>query len=421
MKSLGKTVWLVNFHAKPPHLEGYLKTIKFAQYLNDAGYDTYIIASNNFHNRDEKPIDDKSSCSYFCKVYNKLNFIHLKTIAYGNSSVLRIFSLIQFSLKLFLLKKRFEKPEIIIHTAYIPFDNLVFFTANALKAKYYVDILDLWPESFVDVGLIRKGNPILSLAYSLEKWLYKKANGIIFCIEGGSNYIKDKKWDRDNNGPISIENVHWISNGIDLYDFDSYKESYKIVDSDLEDDDFVKVIYLGSIRLANSLKELIDAAWKLQHNKKVKFLIYGDGNDRSYLVDFCKKNKITNVIFKQKWIDPKYVPYVLSRSSINVLNYNKGLGKYGGSQSKLFQYLASGKPICSNIAMKYCIIKKHNLGISETFASSHSYAEAIERLSNLDHDEKDRIYRVSRELVKEYDYKYLTSKLISIIEHTQHP
>lgn len=416
MEIVKKTIWLVNFHAKPPHLEGYLKTIKFAQYLDEAGYDTYIFASNNFHNRDENSIVDDNTLSYIQKEYNKLKFIHIKTINYKNSSKLRILSLIQFSLKLFLLKKKFKKPDLIIHTAYIPFDNLVYYTAKALKAKYYVDILDLWPESFVDVGLIKKNNPILFLAYNLEKWIYRKANGIIFCMQGGQDYIKDKKWDLANNGSIDLNNVHWISNGVDLNDFYSNLDNYDLEDKDLNNEEIFKVVYLGSLRLANNLISLIDSAASLKSNDRIRFLIYGDGIDREYLENYCKQNEITNVIFKQKWIDPKYVPYVLSHSSLNILNYNQGLGKYGGSASKLFQYLASGKPICSNIKIAYCIIGKYNLGISKSFTNDEEYANAILELSNLSKAEYTRISKISKEIVKEYDYKFLTEKLISIIE-----
>lgn len=411
-----KTVWLVNFHAKPPHLEGYLKTIKFAQYLYAAGYDVYIFASNNFHNRDENSITDINKLGYIQKEYENLKFIYIKTLTYKNSSILRILSLIQFSIKLFRLKSKFKKPDIFIHTAYIPFDNFVYYTSKTLKSKYFVDILDLWPESFVDVGLINKNNPILPIAYKLEKWLYKKANGIIFCMRGGKDYIIDKEWDKDNNGPIDLKNVHWISNGVDLNDFYKNENNYMIEDEELQNEKLFKVIYIGSIRLANNLIELINAAALLKENNNIRFLIYGDGNDRVYLEEYCRINDINNVIFKQKWIDPKYVPYLLSKSSLNILNYKHGLGKFGGSQSKLFQYLASGKPICSNISMSYCIIEKYNIGISRTFNSNKEYSEAILKLSNLSIEECAEINNRSKEIIKKYDYQFLTDKLISIIE-----
>lgn len=51
------------------------------------------------------------------------------------------------------------------------------------------------------------------------------------------------------------------------------------------------------------------------------FLIYGDGDDRESLIQYCKEHNLWNVKFKAKWTDPKYVPFILSKSYLNILNY----------------------------------------------------------------------------------------------------
>ena len=42
-------------------------------------------------------------------------------------------------------------------------------------------------------GLVYKKNPLLKLAYWAEYWLYKKADLLIFSMEGGKDYIKEKE------------------------------------------------------------------------------------------------------------------------------------------------------------------------------------------------------------------------------------
>ena len=185
----------------------------------------------------------------------------------------------------------------------------------------------------------------------------------------------------------------------------------------MDNDKIKKIIYIGSIRLANNLQELINAAIILKEFPNIKFLLYGDGDDREPLELYCKKEKLSNIIFKQKWIDPHYVPYVLSKSTVNILNYKSGnFGKYGGSQNKLFLYLASGKPICSNLKMMYCLINKYNLGIAKEFTSSEEYADAILTLANLDLESYTKMSNRAQEVAKKFDYKYLTDKMIKIIE-----
>jgi len=408
-----KRIWLINQYAMPPELESRLRTIKFAQYLTQKGYDVTIFASSIMHNMDIDLITDNSL--YIEKSYGDIKFVHIKTMKYDSNKLARIISSFQFPWRLKKIIKHYPKPDVILQTAYIPFGLDLYYTAKKLSAKYIIEIVDLWPETFVELGLINKKNPLLYLAYKAEKWLYEKADHIVFSMEGGVNYIQDKHWDKYQGGKIDLAKVHYINNGVDLIDFNQNVENYKLDDKDLDDINTKKIIYLGSIRLANNLKQLIDAAALLKDYKDIKFLLYGNGDDREYLESYCKENGINNVIFKDKWIDPKYVPYVVSCSMVNILNYMPGhFGGYGGSQSKMFQYMASGKPICCNLKMMYCPINKNNLGIAREFSSAKEYADAIYSLANLEDKEYNEILDRNKTTAKSFDYRALTDKLIEL-------
>ncbi len=414
MDVVRKSIWLVNYYAMPPHLESRLRTIKFANFLTKMGYDVTIFGSSFMHNKNINLISDNSR--FIEKEYDGLKFVHIKSVSYKDNSWLRFYSLFQFHFRLLFLRKRFNKPDVIVHTALPPFGNIIYYCAKSLRARYIVEVLDLWPESFVAFGLVKKTNPLVMFAYYLEKWLYKKSDEVVFSMEGGKDYIIDKKWDIGNGGPINLERVHYINNGVDIRDFDTYKEKYKLDDPDLEDTQFFKVIYLGSIRLANNLQRLIDAASLLLNEKRIKVFIYGDGGDRPFLEEYCIKNGISNVIFKERWIEPQFVPYVVSKSSLNILNYMpNAIFKYGGSQSKLFQYLAGGKPICSNLKMGYCLISNNKLGIAQHFNTNEEYAAAIKSIAELDSLTYYEMCERSRKIAEEYDYEVLTERFSHLL------
>ena len=61
------------------------------------------------------------------------------------------------------------------------------------------DIVDLWPQSIVEYVGINARNPIIQILYQLEKFIYKNSNAIIFSMEGGRDYIKDRGWDKKIN------------------------------------------------------------------------------------------------------------------------------------------------------------------------------------------------------------------------------
>ena len=406
-------VWLVNQYAMPPHLESRLRTIKFAQYLTDKGYDVTIFASSIMHNMNENLIKDGSP--YIEAMYGKIHFVHINTKEYKKSiGISRVIGSFQFSRRFIKYSRRFPKPDILVQTSLVPFGNCISGYAKSLRCRYIVEVLDLWPRSLVVVGKLKENSFLLKVLYKLEESQYKSADELVLSMEGGSEYIKDRKLNKEQGGPIDLKHVHYINNGVDLVDFDNYKERYRLDDADLNNERIKKIIYLGSIRKANNLKCLIDAADKIRGHKDVLFLIYGDGDERQTLMDYCSENEISNVVFKEKWIKPQFVPYVVSCAYVNILNYTKGFGKYGGSQSKLFQYLASGRPICCNLNMGYNPITRYNCGISNAYNSSEEYAQAISSLIMLSPKEYNDMCDRARRAAKEYDYSFLTQKLVDL-------
>ena len=392
----------------PPEYEVRIQTLKRAQYLIEFGYDVTIISGSFLHNTAINLITDNKK---FIKAeYRGIKFIHIKTNNYTGNGIKRFYNLSLFAFRLLLLSKKFDKPDVIAQIATVPFGNIIYYVAKRFKAQYIIDVVDLWPESFVAYGLISKNNPLTKIAYWTEKWLYDRADELVFSLEGGKDYIVEKGWDIESGGKIDLNKVHYINNGVDLKDFDFNKNMYKIEDPDLENDDLFNVIYIGSIRLANNLRKLIDAAEVLKNEDRIQFLIYGDGDDRQLLEDYCNVSQLKNVKFKQKWVELKYIPYILSKSSLNILNYMPSpIARFGVSQSKSFQYMASGKPICANIKMGYCPITKYNLGIAKEFKDAEEYANAILSFANMDSNNYDEICNNSRCLASKYDYKKLTS------------
>ena len=410
-----KRIWLINPVAMPPQYEARIQTLKRAQYLRSNGFDVVIISGSYLHNTNINLIDDNSSYK-FAEYEDGHKFIHIKTSNYSSNGFKRIYSILEFYIKVWWHASSFEKPDYISHLAAVPFGNITYFVAKKFKAKFIVDIVDLWPESFLAYGLVSKKNPLLKLAYWAEYWLYKKADLLIFSMEGGKEYIKEKKCDIEQGGKIDSNKIFYINNGVDLKDFDFNTINHKIKDEDLENHNNFKVIYIGSIRLANNVMQLVEAAEHLKDIKDIKFFIYGDGEDRATLEKFCNEKQLNNIIFKQKWVELKFVPYILSKSSLNILNYKpSSILRYGGSQSKSFQYMASGKPICANVKMNYCPIEKFNIGIAEEFKDSKEYANAILSFYKMNKKEYTTICSNARKASENYDYELLTTRYIELI------
>ena len=412
-------IWLFNHYAVPPWLYPLARPYNFAKYLIKDDHNVTIFAASTVHNSDKNLITNKDK--YKIEDIDNINYVYIKASNYKSNGLDRIKNMVDYFLRIFKISKiignKFSKPDIIIASSVHPLTCIAgILIAKRFKVKCIVEIADLWPLTLVELGKLDEKSIIAKVMYLLEHWIYKKADSIIFTMEGGKNYIKDKGWHKD----INLSKVYHINNGVDIEVFESQVKENTYKDQDLEDDNFFKVIYTGSIGRANAVNYIIDSAKAIKDsgNDDIKYLIYGDGYLRSEYEKYCSDNMVTNVVFKGK-VDKKYIPYILSKGNINILTgQNNNLYNYGVSLNKMFDYLASGKPIISNIECNYNILKQYNCGILVKNNDVDDLVKGIFKLYNLSNEVYNEYCNNSKNLANEYDFKALTKKLERVIVNT---
>lgn len=417
---MSKKVWIFNHYIIPPSIEIGHRHNKFAKYLVNDDYDVSLFLSSAIHNSDINLI--KNNEKHVIEESEQGRYIALKTRNYNGNGIQRILNIFEFFFGLFEVTKKIEKkygvPDIIYASSVHPLTCVAgILIAKRYKVKCIVEIRDLWPLTLVEMGRIKEKSIIAKMLYCGERWIYKRADSIIFTMEGGKNYIIDSGWDKT----INLDKIYNINNGVDLEVFDYNKDNEIINDIDLNGSSF-NVVYTGSIRSFNNIENIVNIAKILQEKGKypdLKFLIYGDGTDKDRLIDICKRQKIDNVLFKGH-VNKKYIPYILSKSKLNLLIYNEkiGLFKYGGSQNKLFEYLASGRPIVSNINMNFNILDKYKCGLSSVDSSPYELMQMIIKFYNIDENEYNEYCKNARQAAEDYDFKILTNKLEEVIKNT---
>lgn len=417
-----KNIWIMNHYATGSYFRKGGRHYWLAQNLMKQGYKPTIFCANTGHNsKDIIKITDKK---YATGTTDGISYVFIKTTGYEGNGLQRIKNMWLFYKNFLRIAKKHAqvngKPNIILASSVHPLT----LVAGIKMAKRFdvpciCEVRDLWPESFVAYNIIKRNNPLLKLLYAGEKWIYKKADKLIFTMEGGSEYIIDKKWDKEHGGPIDLNKVHHINNGVDLEWFEYNKNHYVLEDEDLENNNFYKIVYTGSLRQANdSILKLLEVAklFKTDGYEDIKFLIYGKGDEKEKIEKRCKDEDLTNIKIKGH-VDKKYIPYILSCCDLNILNCSSwSVLKYGGSQNKLFEYLASGNPTISGEDSKYSIISNNNCGISRRFETAEDLKKAILEMKNLDNDSKQELRENILRTAQNYDYTNLTNKLINIIE-----
>lgn len=256
-----------------------------------------------------------------------------------------------------------------------------------------------------------KDNPLIKLLYRGEKWIYRKADALVFTMEAAYDYIVERGWEKD----ITRSKVYYINNGVDLEQFDYNKEHFRVDDPDLDDPNTFKVVYTGSIRKVNNLGLLLDAA-KCVNNPRVKFLIWGDGDERETLERRVRDEGLSNVVFKGK-VEKKYIPSIVSRANLNFAhNSFTYLFNYGISFNKLFDYFAAGQPILCDFPCRYNPAIIYGAGIEVRDTQPQEIAAVIGQLSELPAEQRRLMGANARRAAEDYDFKRLTDKLIAVIE-----
>ena len=414
-------IWILNHYATNMFFEGGGRHQWFAKYLIRKGYDVKIFCANTLHNTD-KVVDISRGLFTEKEGQDQVPYVFVKARPYQGNGKTRILNMMDYARNVKKVMKFFAEhegnPDIILASSVHP---LTLVSGIKMAKKFHIpcicEVRDLWPESLVEYGIIKKKSFVARILYRAEKHIYKKASAIIFSFPGGRDYIKDKKWEQD----ISLAKVYHISNGVDLEMFVHNQEHFQFADKDLDDVRTFKVLYTGSIRAVNNVGQIIEIAEMISVDGKshIKFIIYGDGDLKEQLEEECKKKHLNNVIFKGH-IDKKYIPYILSKSDLNIISGIEGnLGKYGVSWNKLYEYMASGKPIGANYNLgSFNVIEENGVGICNKYQNLREYAEDIERLSLVPQEEYEKICENAEDSVRRYDFRKLTDDLEKVLQQT---
>lgn len=406
-----KTVWIFNHYAHGTYFNKGGRHYWFAKNLLKKGYEPTIFCASTRHNSDMSV--DIPGGTYQLKTVEKIPYVFVKATKYKNG-IERIKNMWNFYKNLYPSSaeygKEYGKPDVILASSVHP---LTLLAGIKIAKKYNVpcicEIRDLWPETIVQYGTLKKNSLVAKLLYKGEKWLYNKADKLIFTIPGGKDYVEEIG--------LSSSKVRYINNGVDLEEYNKNKEEFIYSDEHLDNPSTFKILYTGSMGVANELTYLVQAAEKVQEKgiDNIQFILFGNGSQREKLKEYVQNKGLTNIVFKEK-VEKKFIPNILSKSDLNVFTGKHiPLYKYGLSLNKLFDYIASGKPTLSNIESGYDILVKHDCGKSVKGGSVEALVDGILEFYNMDQKEYDQYCENSLTAIQNYDFKILTDKLEAII------
>ena len=88
-----------------------------------------------------------------------------------------------------------------------------------------------------------------------------------------------------------------------------------------------------------------------------------------------------------------------------------GLLRFGISLNKLFDYLAAGRPIFSDLYTEYDLVAPNGCGITAKKDTAKEIADGLFSMEKLPGDVLRQYGENAKELAKEFDYKKLADKM----------
>lgn len=238
---------------------------------------------------------------------------------------------------------------------------------------FVYDVQDIWPESALASGLLRKGLLVSGLA-ALEKFVYRRARRLLVLTEDGRQNLISK------GVPPSRVTVmpQWVDD--DLFARASGSDRDAVRRTLGWDGHFV-VLFAGNLGIVQGLETVLEAARHLTARPAVRIALMGDGSDRTRLISLAATMDPGGIV---QFIDHQPVermPDYMAAADVLLVHLKESRLCKFVIPSKTFAYLAAGKPILMAVGGAAAeLIEKANAGITVPPEAPGQLATAIRSL-----------------------------------------
>lgn len=263
------------------------------------------------------------------------------------------------------------KYDVILVTSPPLFVGITAFLLSGIKRIPFVfEVRDLWPESAIDTGVVTN-KMIISLAYWLEKFIYKKAKLINVLTPAFRDILIEKK-------DVPTEKVIFIPNAADFSLSDRILKNFDTAAFRAEKgwtDKFV-ITYVGAHGVANHLEQVLETA-EILKKTKVLFVLIGSGMQKAKLKEQATAMKLDNVLFLDPVAKAEVFKYIIaSDMGASVL---KKVDTFKTVYSnKTFDYMACKKPILMAIdGVSRALVEEAQAGVYVEPENPQDFASKI--------------------------------------------
>lgn len=264
-------------------------------------------------------------------------FVPVPVLPYRGNGLSRILNWISYAITATWASLRQPRPHVVYGSSPHLLAGLAAWgIARVRRARFILEIRDLWPRVLVDMGQMSETSRIYRLLQALERFLYSRADRIVVLATGSSDVLRGMG--------VPDDKIVYIPNGADPEDFvpsaprDELRARYGF--------DRLTFIYAGAHGPANGLDLLLDAAAKTEGDYEV--VLVGAGVEKARLVRRVLEEDLPRIRFLEP-VPKTEMADILAAADVGVhVLADVELFSYGVSPNKVYDYMAAGMPVLTN-------------------------------------------------------------------------
>lgn len=302
--------------------------------------------------------------------------------------------------------RKVGKQDIIIATSPQFFVGIAGYIISRLKRIPFIfEIRDLWPESIVQLGLLKNKLVIRFLEW-IEIFLYKKSIHIVGVADSTREVLVGRG--------IPDSKISIIKNGVDLNLFISVGKQIELKSKNGLNEKFV-ISYIGTHGLSHALDKVLETA-NLLKNQEIIFLLVGEGAEKSKLKMLSNDLQLSNVRFIDQISKHELPDYYELSDVVLVTLRNLPLFKKV-IPSKIFEIMAMSRPIIISVdGEARRLVEKAQAGIFCKPEDPDELRMVIENLKT-SIDDRDKFGENGRKFVENnFNRDQLADQYLKLIE-----
>lgn len=404
----GRDIYWVNQYAVPPDQPGGTRHFDFAAELDRRGHRVHLVASDlNLTTRRYSRRSSSRDLRAIREDLRGVEFTWLTAGSYRANDWRRIVSMVVFGAAAFIHLLRAPKHSgrtVFIGSSPHLFAALGTWVAATIRRIPFVfEVRDLWPESYAEVAGKDKGLEI-TLMRGIADLLYKRARTIIVLAEPNADRIAARGIDR--------EKIVHVPNGVDL---EGFLEGEPAVN--LSTPGAFTFVYAGAHGPANDLATVVRAAALLEAEGRsdIRVALVGDGPAKHELQSLARTLGVSTLRFVDPVPKDAIGPTLATADAGLMVLAPVDLFAYGVSPNKLFDYLAAGLPVLTNVpGLVASIVENSGVGTVVKAGDSRALARAMTAMAN---DPPDARSRGPEFISSHFERRNLADRIAGLVQH----